>query len=72
MLASGLDLQSATAEALSYLDHCLDAGFAPGMGHLLPDRLFWAQADTEGEEPEAETPPTSSDYFELPPHGTKQ
>ena len=76
LLASGLDLQSATAEALTYLDHCLDAGFAPGMGHLLPDRLFWAQTDTDtdGSEPEADsnTRPASSDYFELPPHGTKQ
>ena len=76
LLASGLDLQSATAEALTYLDHCLDAGFAPGMGHLLPDRMFWAQTDTDtdGSEPEADsnTRPASSDYFELPPHGTKQ
>jgi hydroxymethylpyrimidine/phosphomethylpyrimidine kinase len=76
LLASGNDLQTATAEALSYLDHCLDAGFAPGMGHLLPDRLFWAQAETddEGDAPVADptTRPASSDYFELPPHGTKQ
>ena len=74
LLASGNDLQTATAEALSYLDHCLNAGFAPGMGHLLPDRLFWAQADAEGDEPDADPPtrPASSDYFELPPHGTKQ
>ena len=74
LLACGNDLQTATAEALSYLDHSLNAGFAPGMGHLLPDRLFWAQAETEGDEPEADPPnrPASSDYFELPPHGTKQ
>lgn len=78
LLANGNDLQSATAEALSYLDHSLDAGFQPGMGQLLPDRLFWAQADVEGDDEASEaaprldplspTPPT----FELPPHGTKQ
>ncbi len=78
LLANGNDLQSATAEALSYLDHSLDAGFQPGMGQLLPDRLFWAQADVEGDDETSEaaprldplspTPPT----FELPPHGTKQ
>jgi len=35
------------AEALSYLDRCLDAGFRPGMGNVVPDRLFWAQAEGE-------------------------
>jgi hydroxymethylpyrimidine/phosphomethylpyrimidine kinase len=82
LLAGGLDLQSATSEALNYLDQCLDAAFAPGMGHLVPDRLFWAQPqepDEDGEGGEistiatASSPlPTTSDYFELPPHGTKQ
>lgn len=41
LLANGHDLQAATAEALTYLDHSLDAGFHPGMGHIVPDRLFW-------------------------------
>ena len=45
LLANGHDLQAATSEALTYLDHSLDAGFHPGMGHIVPDRLFWAQAD---------------------------
>ena len=45
LLANGHDLQSATSEALTYLDHSLDAGFHPGMGHIVPDRLFWAQTD---------------------------
>ena len=39
------DLGSATSEALSYLDRCLLGGFRPGMGHMLPDRLFWAQPE---------------------------
>lgn len=42
LLANGIDLQNACAEALTYLDQCLDAGFQPGMGHAVPDRLFWA------------------------------
>lgn len=42
LIASGNDLQSACAEALNYLDQCLNAGFQPGMGHAVPDRLFWA------------------------------
>jgi hydroxymethylpyrimidine/phosphomethylpyrimidine kinase len=80
LLANGRDLQSATAEALSFLDHSLDAGFQPGMGQLVPDRLFWAQADVADDaddEPgtdlaSTEGKPPSPKTFELPPHGTKQ
>ncbi|MGM9425665.1 bifunctional hydroxymethylpyrimidine kinase/phosphomethylpyrimidine kinase [Hydrogenophaga sp. MI9] len=53
LIASGADLQSASAEALTYLDQCLDAGFQPGMGHAVPDRLFWAHEDDEEEGDEA-------------------
>ncbi|MDV7399182.1 hypothetical protein RZS08_47670, partial [Arthrospira platensis SPKY1] len=41
------DLHAACAEALTYLDQCLDAGFQPGMGHAVPDRLFWAHDETD-------------------------
>lgn len=55
LIAGGSDLQSACAEALNYLDQCLNAGFQPGMGHALPDRMFWAHDDEEAvAEPEAE------------------
>jgi hydroxymethylpyrimidine/phosphomethylpyrimidine kinase len=47
LLAHGDDLVEATKEALVYLDRSLDAGFRPGMGHVVPDRLFWAQPDGE-------------------------
>jgi hydroxymethylpyrimidine/phosphomethylpyrimidine kinase len=47
LLASGDDLVAATQEALVFLDRSLDAGFRPGMGHVIPDRLFWAQPDDE-------------------------
>jgi hydroxymethylpyrimidine/phosphomethylpyrimidine kinase len=77
LLANGHNLQAATAEALTYLDHSLDAGFHPGMGHIVPDRFFWAQADDDGtdapgadnsdpDEPLLPLPP-----FDLPTNGTK-
>ena len=47
LIANGMDLQAACAEALTYLDQCLDAGFQPGMGHAVPDRLFWAHDDED-------------------------
>jgi hydroxymethylpyrimidine/phosphomethylpyrimidine kinase len=47
LIAGGTDLQNACAEAMTYLDQCLDAGFQPGMGHAVPDRLFWAHDDDE-------------------------
>ncbi|MDO9436811.1 bifunctional hydroxymethylpyrimidine kinase/phosphomethylpyrimidine kinase [Hydrogenophaga sp.] len=67
LLASGTDLPAAASEALSYMDRCLDAGFRPGMGHVLPDRLFWAQPEDEDDDDEADAPPD----FALPPHDTR-
>ncbi len=50
LLAAGSELQAAVGEALAFLDQSLDAGFRPGMGHVVPDRFFWAlpPADEEG------------------------
>jgi hydroxymethylpyrimidine/phosphomethylpyrimidine kinase len=67
LLASGTDIVAATSEALSYMDRCLDAGFRPGMGHVLPDRLFWAQPEEDEDDDE---PPSPAD-FALPPHDTR-
>ncbi len=74
LLANGHDLQAATAEALTYLDHSLDAGFHPGMGHIVPDRLFWAQADVDDEDTDIEDNAPGDDaaltplpFFDLPP-----
>ena len=50
LLASGTELGEATSEALTYLDRCLDGGFRPGMGHVVPDRMFWAQPDEDEDE----------------------
>ena len=75
LLASGTDLVAATSEALSYMDRCLDAGFRPGMGHVLPDRMFWAQPDDEDDDgPSDDEPPqdpTATDGFVMPPHDTQ-
>jgi hydroxymethylpyrimidine/phosphomethylpyrimidine kinase len=76
LLANGHDLQAATAEALTYLDHSLEAGFHPGMGNIVPDRLFWAQTeDDEAAEDDApgadDAAPIPKSPFELPPNGTK-
>jgi hydroxymethylpyrimidine/phosphomethylpyrimidine kinase len=74
LLATGIDLGEATSEALNYLDHCLDDGFRPGMGHVIPDRLFWAQPDEDEEADETEPPDDGSDTlagFVIPPHDTK-
>ncbi|MCM0608767.1 MAG: bifunctional hydroxymethylpyrimidine kinase/phosphomethylpyrimidine kinase [Ideonella sp. WA131b] len=66
LLATGAELQPAVSEALNFLDQALDAGFRPGMGHVVPDRFFWAlpppeegdaSPDADGPEPEPEAPP---------------
>ena len=71
LLATGMDLPEATSEALHYLDRCLDVGFRPGMGQVIPDRLFWALP--EGEETDDDGPEVhpGGDYFEVPFNETK-
>lgn len=70
LVASGSDLTAAAIEALGYLDRCLDGGFRPGMGNVVPDRLFWAQPEGEAEsltEEEAQ----ALQVFDMPAHDTK-
>jgi hydroxymethylpyrimidine/phosphomethylpyrimidine kinase len=57
VLASGGELQAAVGEALAFLDQSLDAGFRPGMGHVVPDRFFWALPPPEDGEPGADGGP---------------
>ena len=74
LIASGSDLLEATSEALAYLDRCLAAGFRPGMGHVIPDRMFWAQTEETADENGVETFTEESASFEgfvIPPHDTK-
>ena len=55
LLTAGADLQTACSEALNYLDQALDGGFQPGMGHAIPDRLFWSDpGDDTTEEPDTD------------------
>jgi hydroxymethylpyrimidine/phosphomethylpyrimidine kinase len=55
MLANGLDMAEAVREAQDYTWHTLKKAYRPGMGHYLPDRLFWARDEGEavGDAPEA-------------------
>ena len=70
LVASGTDLVAATTEALAYLDRCLDAGFRPGMGNVVPDRLFWAQPEGEAQELTPEEA-QALQVFDMPAHDTK-
>ncbi len=79
LLANGHNLNAAAAEALIYLDQSLSAGFHPGMGHTVPDRMFWAQAeDNPSDDVEETALPDDHDltltlqrsFFDMPPHGT--
>jgi len=69
LLASGSDLGEAVKEALAYLDRSLDAGFRPGMGHVIPDRMFWAQPDDDPDE--SPDDPDTASLLDLPAHDTK-
>ena len=56
LVSDGADTsEAAVSEALGYLDQTLAHGFRPGMGHVLPDRLFWAQPTPDEEEAEEAT-----------------
>ncbi len=69
LISSGTELSEAVTEALSYLDRCLENGFRPGMGHVLPDRLFWALPDGD-QAGEGVTPSIEAD-FDIPPNSTR-
>ena len=71
LLATGLELPEAFSEALNYLDRSLDEGFRPGMGQVIPDRLFWAQPETSDTDDNAEGMHPTGDFFEFPANETK-
>jgi hydroxymethylpyrimidine/phosphomethylpyrimidine kinase len=70
LLAMGDDLEASVGEALGFLDCSLDAGFRPGMGHAVADRLFWAQSVDEATDDESDVAATAED-FSLPGHQTR-
>ena len=76
LLATGCELADALHEALSYLDRCLEGSFHPGMGHFVPDRLFWAQPEDEpasGTEPvdTPDSPLFTASLLERTPNDTQ-
>ncbi len=46
-LANGLSIAEGVYEAQEYTWQSLKAGFRPGMGQHLPDRLFWARDESD-------------------------
>lgn len=52
LLAQDVDVADAVREAQEYTWQTLDAGFRPGMGQHIPDRLFWARGE-EGDAQQA-------------------
>lgn len=51
MIANGLEVPEAVREAQDYTWHTLKKAYRPGMGQLLPDRLFWAREGSDTPEP---------------------
>ncbi len=68
LIAAGTELTEAVTEALSYLDRSLEGGFRPGMGHMQPDRLFWAHGEDDGLDFEESDEPFP---FDLGPNETR-
>jgi hydroxymethylpyrimidine/phosphomethylpyrimidine kinase len=52
-VAHGMDLVPAVRDAQDFTWRSLKAGFRPGMGQYLPDRLFWAREANETEPDES-------------------
>lgn len=52
LLAQDVDVADAVQEAQEYTWQTLSAGFRPGMGQHIPDRLFWARGE-EGDDQQA-------------------
>jgi hydroxymethylpyrimidine/phosphomethylpyrimidine kinase len=46
-LANGLSMGEGVYEAQEYTWQSLKAGFRPGMGQYLPDRMFWARDESD-------------------------
>ncbi|MBI2285932.1 MAG: hydroxymethylpyrimidine/phosphomethylpyrimidine kinase [Nitrosomonadales bacterium] len=52
LLAQGVDVPEAVKEAQEYTWQTLNAGFRPGMGQHIPERLLWARGEEDEEQPE--------------------
>jgi hydroxymethylpyrimidine/phosphomethylpyrimidine kinase len=49
IIAQGLEVPEAVKEAQEYTWQALKYGFRAGMGQSIPDRMFWAREEDEGE-----------------------
>jgi hydroxymethylpyrimidine/phosphomethylpyrimidine kinase len=47
LMAQGVGVPEAVKEAQEYTWQTLNAGFRPGMGQHIPDRLFWARGEED-------------------------
>jgi hydroxymethylpyrimidine/phosphomethylpyrimidine kinase len=57
LLALGLELGDAVREANDFLAQALAAGYRAGLGHAVPDRMFWAANEGgDGEDATAASP----------------
>ena len=72
ILSSGTPLDVAAAEALSFLDQALDAGFRPGMGGVVPDRFFWALPPGEEGQAQGQLDAEQGPLDNSPPTGKRQ
>lgn len=52
LLAQGVEVEEAVKEAQEYTWQALNAGFRPGMGQYIPDRMFWARGEEDEAQPE--------------------
>jgi hydroxymethylpyrimidine/phosphomethylpyrimidine kinase len=51
LLAQDVAVPEAVQEAQEYTWQTLNAGFRPGMGQHIPDRLFWARGEEDEDKP---------------------
>ena len=70
-LANGLPIEEAVRDAQEYTWQTLKAGFRPGMGQFIPDRLFWAREVTGEDDTSAATPEAADDGTAGGPGGTQ-
>lgn len=48
-IANGLDVPEAVRDAQEFTWQTLNGAYRPGMGQMIPDRLFWAREDAQDE-----------------------
>ena len=49
-IANGLSVSEAVRDAQEYTWQALNLAYRPGMGQHIPDRLFWAREEEDGQD----------------------